>query len=392
MDSFADELERFRRLLRIRHGLLMPELVLGEAAPIRAAIVRHLSPYGCTLLVADKNSLKAAEHLVKGALPESAQLIYQVFDAPAKPSMENVHHIVQIAREIKADAILAVGSGSIADMCKLAAHELALPLYMLATAPSMNGYTSITASIVHDGLKQSFHTFLAKAIFVDRQVIANAPERMKQAGAADALAEKSAMLDWKLSHLLLDTPYEEVLETSMVRADLMETLLLQGLKMTYAGVSNPASGAEHMLAHTVEMLEPALCAEMLHGEMIAYTLPLCAAYQRQLLDSERSPALAPAGKAEELGRLFGSSWSTIEPIFNVKQQTLDAMRPKVNERLQTHWQRWREELRKLLLSEAELKEIVKIPTNSSLTRACHKWLSYARFTRNRFTSLDLFFE
>lgn len=390
MDKFISELERFRKLLRIRHGLIAPELIFGNTQVVTKGLKQHLSPYSRLLIVADQNSHQAAGALLKGVLPETVKIFYQIFEANTMPTMDNVHHILQVVDEVQADAICAIGSGSISDLCKLSAHEKALPLYLVATAPSMNGYTSITASIIENGLKQSFHTFLAKAIFVDEDVIAKAPERMKNAGRVDALASKSAMLDWKCSHLLLDTAYEEVLEQTPLNTDcLIETLLLQGYSMTYAGVSSPASGAEHMLAHIVEMMEPELCDGVLHGEMIAHALPLCAAHQAKLLASEAPPTLAPLGKSEVLEKHFGVHWQTIAPAFNIKQLALEATRESVNARLQSNWQAWRQELQKFLISENELEIISETPSNPSLSEACKNWLPYAHFTRNRFTSLDL---
>src|SRR5947209_5069473 len=56
------------------------------------------------------------------------------------------------------DAIpVAVGSGTINDLTKLAAHQLNRPYMVVATAASMDGYTAYGASITSHGSKQTFN-------------------------------------------------------------------------------------------------------------------------------------------------------------------------------------------------------------------------------------------
>jgi len=55
------------------------------------------------------------------------------------------------------DAIpVAVGSGTINDLVKLAAHQSGRSYLCVATAASMDGYTAFGASITHQGAKQTF--------------------------------------------------------------------------------------------------------------------------------------------------------------------------------------------------------------------------------------------
>src|SRR4051794_25371345 len=54
------------------------------------------------------------------------------------------------------DAIpVAIGSGTINDLTKLAAHRAQRPYMCVATAASMDGYTAFGASITHKGSKQT---------------------------------------------------------------------------------------------------------------------------------------------------------------------------------------------------------------------------------------------
>ena len=50
---------------------------------------------------------------------------------------------------------MAVGSGSLNDIVKRAAHETGRPYLVVATAASMDGYTAFGAAITRDGYKQT---------------------------------------------------------------------------------------------------------------------------------------------------------------------------------------------------------------------------------------------
>ena len=51
--------------------------------------------------------------------------------------------------------VVGVGSGVINDIGKILSHTAGLPYAIVATAPSMDGYASATASVARDGLKIS---------------------------------------------------------------------------------------------------------------------------------------------------------------------------------------------------------------------------------------------
>src|SRR5262249_58401386 len=78
-----------------------------------------------------------------------------------------------IGREgARADALVAVGSGTITDLTKYAAARAGKPCVAFGTAPSMNGYTSPTAAITVDGLKKSLPAVAPAGVFLDLEVLA----------------------------------------------------------------------------------------------------------------------------------------------------------------------------------------------------------------------------
>lgn len=200
-----------------------------------------------------------------------------------------------------ADAVIAVGSGTINDLCKMAAFERGIPQAVFATAASMNGYTSVSASIVADGIKRSFRTRTPVGAFFDLDVIARAPIAMTRAGLGDSMARSTAQADWLLSHLLLGRPYREA-PFALLAADedvlmrepaalaagdrtalraLVRTLVLSGFGMTLCNGSYPASQGEHLLGHYLELIHP---LDVLHGAQIGVCTLVMAALQQRMLD------------------------------------------------------------------------------------------------------------
>lgn len=211
------------------------------------------------------------------------------------------------------DALVAVGAGTINDLCKYAAHLDGKPYVVFATAPSMNGYTSANAAITVDGHKKSLAATVPQGVFVELDTLATAPVRMIRAGLGDSLCRPTAQADWMLSHRLRGTPYRrapfDLLATDEPRllrepeavvagdrdaiGSLARTLILSGLGMTICGGSYPASQGEHLISHYIDMFAPADRPAYFHGEQVAVATVTMARLQEQLLDGP-APRLLPS--------------------------------------------------------------------------------------------------
>ncbi len=168
---------------------------------------------------------------------------------------------------------IAVGSGTINDLVKLAAHHAGRPYMAVATAASMDGYTAFGASITKGGLKQTFECPAPVAVLADLDVIARAPPELNGAGYADLLAKNTAGADWIIADALGVEPIDptawqlvqgrlrqSAADPAGVRrgdvgalADLIEGLLMSGLAMQRTNSSRCASGAEHQFSHLWDM-------------------------------------------------------------------------------------------------------------------------------------------
>ncbi|MBM3517771.1 MAG: sn-glycerol-1-phosphate dehydrogenase [Alphaproteobacteria bacterium] len=314
-----------------------------------------------------------------------------------------------------ADALIAVGSGTINDLCKYVAAEAGKPYAVFGTAPSMNGYASMTAAIMVDGLKRSLPARPPVGVFLDLAVLAAAPPRMICSGLGDSLCRPAAQADWLLSHRLRGTPYraapfrllaedEEALfaeSGALLRGDLAamarlaRTLLLSGFGMTLCGSSHPASQGEHLIAHYLEMMAPDLPLGF-HGEQIGVTtLAMARLYERLL--AGRPPRLkATRTTRADLEAHFGpalgaSCWAEFAP------KRLDRLAAAaLNERLAAEWPDICAGLAAVLRPAAVLEAALRragAPTTPAAL-GCPPELfaaavGRAREIRNRYTALDL---
>src|SRR5581483_1485624 len=142
---------------------------------------------------------------VSGALGADYALSPVILSEHPHADIETVQRVR--ARSAVADGLVAVGSGTISDLAKYAAHLDRKPYACFATAPSMNGYVSVNAAIMEYGVKKSLAATGPRGVFVDLDVLCRAPQRMIVAGFGDSACRQTTQADWLLANLLLDQPY-----------------------------------------------------------------------------------------------------------------------------------------------------------------------------------------
>jgi glycerol-1-phosphate dehydrogenase [NAD(P)+] len=315
-----------------------------------------------------------------------------------------------------ADAFVAVGSGTINDVTKYASALEGKPYAVFATAPSMNGYTSRTASITQHGHKLTLPAQAPVGAFFDLAVLAAAPKRMIRAGLGDSICRTTAQADWLLSHLLRGTAYSTLpfelladdepalLEgaADLVGGDLgaMRTLarvlVLSGCGTAIIGSSAPASQAEHLVSHYIDMLEPARRPGVLHGEQVGVTtLSIARLYEAVLGGS--APVIEPDTLTLDAVRShFGDDLApSVWPEFEAKR--LDAARADaLNATLASQWPAIVAQLGPVLLSAARIEAVLAAAGNPLTAEAIHltrdfyeRALLHGREIRNRYTIVDL---
>lgn len=226
-------------------------------------------------IVCDRNTYRACGEKVKRVLDESgcpnSLLILSAEDVvPDEATLGEL----MVAFDHDADLIVAVGTGSINDMCKFVSFKMGVEYFIVATAPSMDGFASDGAPLITNHMKVTYPTHTAQVIIGDVNILCEAPMNMITAGLGDTLGKYTCLTDWKISHLVNDEYYCPVIasmvETSIrkivdnielvktrdpeVIAGIMEALVLTGIAMSFVGNSRPASGSEHHLSHYWEMM------------------------------------------------------------------------------------------------------------------------------------------
>jgi len=158
---------------------------------------------------------------------------------------------------------------------------------VFGTAPSMNGYTSTTASItLRSGLKTTQPAHAARGVFFDLTINAAAPAYLIGAGFGDSICRSTAQVDWYFSHVLLGTAYRQAPyalqaddETEMMaRAAaignrspeaigyLHRLMALCGFGISICGMSHPGSMGEHQISHWIDSFAGDRHPPTVHGE------------------------------------------------------------------------------------------------------------------------------
>jgi len=253
------------------------ERVLIEKDAIKKvpSILRELG-FKKALVVADKNTYKAAGNLVEATLKEEKfeykKFIFELEDDLVPDENAVGKLFMQFDKDV--DVILTIGTGTLNDLGKYLSYKLGISSVIVATAPSMDGFASNGSALIVGNLKTTFNVNVPKAIIGDVNILKESPMEMILAGFGDIVGKYSALNDWKLGKIInkeyccdvtikmVNDSIQKCMDNSegMVNRDetaiknLMEALVLTGIAMSFVGNSRPASGSEHHLAHYLEMM------------------------------------------------------------------------------------------------------------------------------------------
>ncbi len=281
-------------------------------------------------VLADENTYKAAGEKVCAILDGNA-IAYSkfIYKGESPEPDEFAVGVCMMHYDSSCDIIVAVGSGVINDIGKMAAHITKNPYIIVGTAPSMDGYASGTSSMAMDGLKVSLNSACANVIIGDVDILKKAPKRLLQAGLGDMLAKYVSICEWRIANLITGEYYCETI-AQMVRSALkkcvdntqgllrreeeaikavFEGLIISGVAMSYAGVSRPASGVEHYFSHVWDMRALEFGTNMdLHGIQCAIGTLIAAKTYEQIKsitpNKEKALAYANEFSYEEWSRVL----------------------------------------------------------------------------------------
>jgi glycerol-1-phosphate dehydrogenase [NAD(P)+] len=421
-----------RRISEALRGAADTQAVaIGSGALGRVAEVYADAFDGAAIVVADGTTWDVAGSAVQDRLASAGRETREPHVFPAKPTLyadyENVRTLAGALREHDATPV-AVGSGTLNDLVKRAAHELGRPYLCVATAASMDGYTAFGAAITKEGYKQTMTCPAPRAVIADLDVLARAPAPMTAAGYADLLAKIPAGADWVVADALEVEPIDRAVwalvqdplreatgRPAELRAGdpaamegLIEGLVMSGLAMQAASSSRPASGAEHQFSHLWEMegLGHAGDPPLSHGFKVGLgSISTSALYERVLardlsaLDVDAAVAAWPSW--EEVERAVRAAHTTPGLDDAAVEETRakyvgpDDLRARLD-LLRERWADLRERLAEQLLPAVRVRDQLRaagapttpaeIGLEADALRATYR---RAQMIRRRYTVLDL---
>ncbi len=241
-----------------------------------ANIAEYVQKYNSKkpFVFADINTDKAAGEEVCAVLRANAiEYVKYVFSDDSLEPNEKALGSLLMHYDVSCDMIIGVGSGVINDLGKIISSATANPYIIVATAPSMDGYASVTSSVIMDGIKWSIGNKCANVIIGDTNILKNAPKRMIASGLGDMLAKYISIADWQIAEIANGDYYcetvagmvQEALSACVDNCDgllkrdsdaieaVFEGLVLSGVAMNYAEVTRVASGVEHSISHIWDM-------------------------------------------------------------------------------------------------------------------------------------------
>ncbi|WP_300748195.1 sn-glycerol-1-phosphate dehydrogenase [uncultured Alistipes sp.] len=273
---------------------------LGEHLLHRAPILfQEHFPGRKAVIIADRNTWNAAGEAVFGymqaaGVPCECHLIEEEEFHADWPYVERLDNVLDRTGAVA----VAVGSGVINDLCKLASFHHGQSYMCVATAASVDGYSSSGAVVTQDGAKINVETHAPLVILADVNVLAAAPKEMTAAGYADLAAKVPAGAEWMIADLFGTEPIQpaawhvlqDVLDDLIADpagtaagnpdaiASLFAGLTLSGIAMQAAKSSRPASCTEHLFSHVLDMTHHRYKGKFQsHGFQVAVgTLTMCA--------------------------------------------------------------------------------------------------------------------
>ena len=410
------------------------ENVLGQVPELLKA---HFPGATRSMIVADPRTWAAAGEKVSALLAATGLAVEKYILEPGGQTFHaDYHYAAEVREALKAARAqgaadgfvpVAVGSGVVNDLTKLASGEIGIPYLVCATAASVDGYSSFGASIRSpEGAKQTYACPAPRVIVADLDVMRTAPKWMAASGFADLLAKVPAGADWILAHELKATPWHDrawhtvqdglpealsnpegvaAMETEPL-TKFVEGLMLGGFAMQDMQSSRPASGAEHMFSHILEMNNHTFKGDIVpHGIQVGVYTHFMAKFYEQILafdytqlDVEACVAAWPDWPAEEAvaRRLFVGTPFPEVGVTTTKAKYLDKDGLRAQLMIaKTRWPEIKARLERQLLPADEIARRLRVvgapvhPEEIGTTReASLASVNVAAHMRDRYNALD----
>lgn len=384
------------------------------------------------VIVADENTYRAA-----------GSEVFRILNAAGVPMRENFifrdpelyaewSYLEELESYIgQTDAVpVAVGSGVINDLTKLASHHLGRRYIIVGTAASMDGYTAYGASITYEGNKQTFDCPAPLGVVFDPAIAAKAPAGMSASGYADLLAKVPAGADWLISDAVGSEPIDDFAfglvqknlrkalsdPSAVANGDVEATgmladgLIMSGFAMQAISSSRPASGTDHQFSHFWDM--EGLCYKGRHvshgfkvgiGTMVSTAcLEFLISKDLTNLDIDSCVASWPTWEEQEkyIRKIFeGKPGHLARGLAESEAKYCgpEGVRSQL-ESISACWPELREKIRNQIIPFEDVRKMLKLagapsgPEEIGVSKArLRDTFRCIPFMRNRFTGIDLIY-
>jgi glycerol-1-phosphate dehydrogenase [NAD(P)+] len=210
----------------------------------------------------------------------------------------NVGRIKAVVEKYVPDLVIGFGGGKVLDVAKLAAAEHHTRFISIPTTLSNDGLASPVSVIKNaQQIPISHITKPPYGVVIDIDVVKKAPPRHLMAGVGDLISNLSAVYDARLAR---DTKAQTVDRNALALAEagglkllalktrdigssiflrsLAQGLIKSGFAMCISGTSQPASGSEHKISHSIDHYFPR--SKALHGEQVGIATIFTMALQK----------------------------------------------------------------------------------------------------------------
>ncbi|HET7480910.1 MAG TPA: iron-containing alcohol dehydrogenase [Rubrobacteraceae bacterium] len=411
-----------------------------EAIELLSEVVSEVARGRNVVLVCDSTPILRSGEDLKDWAERTLGEIFEVRRVVIGDDEHELHADEEALAEVEAavegaDCVVAVGSGTITDLCKEAtARKGDIPLVVVQTAASVNAFAINMSVLLKSGVKRTGTSKWPDALLIDLPILAGAPRVMSLAGFGDLLATWTSPADWYLAALVgMDDSYNpaplnmvfdqarEVLDgAAAVRRHepealekLARCLALGGMAAGVIGKTAPLSGTEHLVSHLLDMNAGKRGLPFnFHGAQVGIaTVPVAAAWEELFfrLDPAEIDIDACFPDPEAVEPMVRDAFSDLDPTgaiaeecwndYALKLERWRTARPRFEEFF-ANWSRLRNELREMVFSPEWLGKALQesgaparfrdldppVPAETAFwaLRNCH-------LMRNRFTVADLLF-
>ena len=410
-------------LIAVPEGLQTGAFLLGRGALESVPeLLKTFFPGKRPWLIADGNTWKAAGKHVQQRLAEAGMNPFEPRLFPAEPRLHPDYAISQqLAGDMPENCVpTAVGSGVINDLVKCAAGIRQVRYCCVATACSVDGYTSKGGAMTVNGTKKTVPCPAPYAICADVDVLEKAPAPMFASGYADLLAKITGGADWLIADTLgfepirediwqlIQEPLRQQIADPSDMGPVFNGLASSGYGMQMYHDSRPASGSEHMYSHIWEMEGLTLNGEdVSHGFKVGIgtlTSTLLFEYVIQHdFESLRTRMKAPPAESErqrEITALTVRNCYGNGPAETAMKKYLSPNQTLERRKLiASRWEELRRRLKKQIIPFEELRSMLKRAgcpvTAPEIGLSREQYLHAvpaAQLIRVRYTVLDLLYE